>query len=67
VTQLVQVKEFEKPHYLANFVQATFDALPADELKGAAAPPGSRVFNPDSDLISTHECWQYVQLVRGVS
>jgi phosphoglucomutase len=30
-----KVKEFEKPHYLANFVQATFDALPSDELQGS--------------------------------
>ena len=29
-----QVTVFEQPHYLANFVQATFNALPADKVKG---------------------------------
>lgn len=32
---VLQVTEFQKPHYLENFVQATFNALPAGELKGA--------------------------------
>ena len=31
--------EFQKEHYLANFVQSTFDALPADDLQGAAQAP----------------------------
>ena len=29
-----QVTEFQQEHYLENFVQSTFDALPASELKG---------------------------------
>ncbi|EMS45857.1 Phosphoglucomutase, cytoplasmic [Triticum urartu] len=31
----VLVTVFQQPHYLANFVQATFNALPADQVKGA--------------------------------
>jgi phosphoglucomutase len=30
-----KTKVFMEPHYLANFVQSTFDALPAAELSGA--------------------------------
>ncbi|XBI73655.1 hypothetical protein VPH35_067361 [Triticum aestivum] len=30
-----KVTVFQQPHYLANFVQATFNALPADQVKGA--------------------------------
>eukprot|EP00850_Spirogloea_muscicola_P020627 SM000222S06968 [mRNA] locus=s222:7:3491:- [translate_table: standard] len=29
-----KVKEFQQPHYVANFVQSTFDALPADKIRG---------------------------------
>lgn len=29
-----KVTEFQKPHYLHNFVQSTFNALPASEVKG---------------------------------
>lgn len=32
-----QVTEFQKPHYLANFVQSTFNALPEDKVKGECA------------------------------
>jgi len=31
---LFQVKVFIQPHYLQNFVQATFNALGADRVKG---------------------------------
>jgi phosphoglucomutase len=30
-----KVTEFQKPHYLANFVQSTFNGLPEDKVKGA--------------------------------
>ncbi|KAK9790311.1 hypothetical protein WJX73_001398 [Symbiochloris irregularis] len=30
-----KVTDFQKEHYLANFVQSTFDALPAEDLKGS--------------------------------
>ncbi|XP_026380897.1 phosphoglucomutase, cytoplasmic [Papaver somniferum] len=30
-----KVKVFKQPHYLQNFVQATFNALPANQVKGA--------------------------------
>lgn len=30
----IQVKIFQQKHYLENFVQATFDSLPAEDLKG---------------------------------
>jgi len=30
-----QVTVFQQPHYLQNFVQSTFNALPAEEVKGA--------------------------------
>ncbi|XBH82882.1 hypothetical protein VPH35_071436 [Triticum aestivum] len=30
-----KVTVFQQPHYLANFVQSTFNALPADQVKGA--------------------------------
>ena len=31
---LMQVKVFKEDHYLANFVQSTFDALPSEKVKG---------------------------------
>eukprot|EP00271_Cylindrocystis_brebissonii_P014293 TRINITY_DN35605_c0_g1_i1.p1 TRINITY_DN35605_c0_g1~~TRINITY_DN35605_c0_g1_i1.p1 ORF type:complete len:576 (-),score=113.72 TRINITY_DN35605_c0_g1_i1:322-2049(-) len=31
-----KVTVFQQPHYLANFVQATFNALPADKVKGCS-------------------------------
>jgi len=31
---MLQVTVFQQPNYLANFVQSSFDALPADKVKG---------------------------------
>lgn len=36
---LLQVTIFQQQHYLENFVQSTFDALPAEELKGGSRVP----------------------------
>lgn len=33
----VQVTVFKQPNYLENFVQATFNALPSDKVKGSFA------------------------------
>ena len=31
---VLQVTEFQQEHYVENFVQATFNALPQDQLQG---------------------------------
>jgi len=45
-----KVVEFQEGHYLHNFVQATFNSLPQDKLKGSTLVLGGdgRYFNPEA-------------------
>ncbi|KQK13628.1 hypothetical protein BRADI_1g11440v3 [Brachypodium distachyon] len=50
-----KVTVFQQPHYLANFVQSTFNALPADRVKGATivVSGDGRYFSKDAVQIIT--------------
>jgi phosphoglucomutase len=50
-----KVTVFQQPHYLANFVQSTFNALPAEEVKGATivVSGDGRYFSKDAVQIIT--------------
>ncbi|RLN41282.1 hypothetical protein C2845_PM01G30530 [Panicum miliaceum] len=51
----VEVTVFQQPHYLQNFVQSTFNALPAEEVKGATivVSGDGRYFSKDAVQIIT--------------
>ncbi|ONM08525.1 phosphoglucomutase1 [Zea mays] len=50
-----KVTVFQQPHYLQNFVQSTFNALPADQVKGATivVSGDGRYFSKDAVQIIT--------------
>lgn len=53
-----KVTVFQQPHYLANFVQSTFNALPADKVKGS-----SLVVSGDGRFYST----EAIQIISGIA
>ncbi|BBN08703.1 phosphoglucomutase [Marchantia polymorpha subsp. ruderalis] len=48
-----KVKEFQSPNYLANWIQALFDSLPAEDVKGSTLVLGGdgRYFNKEASQI----------------